>query len=183
MAVDLVSTAAQFALTCLCQVVNANPNPPAECCMRLPGEVAMDMSVFTDMCCEGLAYVNVGDMWPVGSSGFPNQDTDRQADGCLPTSWGVELKMGIMRCAPVIGATDLDPPTCAQYTAAAAQNLVDAQSLRQAACCLFKVLSTEPQLHGLSRVITRQVAGGIQGGCIERYVTFQFEIPSYCDGC
>ncbi len=183
MAVDLVPTVAQLALECLCQAASANPNPPAECCLRLPGDPVMDFSQFTDKCCEGLAYVSVGDMWAVGSSGFPNMDSDRQADGCMPTSWGSELRIGIMRCTPTIGETDLDPPTCAQYTAAALQNMVDAQTLRQAACCLFKVFPTEAQLHGLSRVIARQTAGEAQGGCIERYMMFQFEFPVYCDGC
>lgn len=183
MAVDLVPTVASLALTCLCQVVNAAANPPAECCLRLPGSPAMDFSAFTDKCCEGLAYVSMGDMWPIGSSGFPNTDTDRQADGCVPTSWGVELRMGIIRCVPTVGETDLDPPTCAQYTAAALQNMIDAQSLRQASCCFFQVLPTELQERGMGRVIGRQTASEAQGGCIERYVTIHFEIPAYCDGC
>lgn len=181
MAVDLVPASAALILACLCEAVNSAANPPAECCLRLPGDPVMDFSIYEDKCCSGLAYVAIGDMWPTGQGGFPNQDLIRQAAGCPPPSWAVEARLGVMRCKPV--GTDTEPPTCAQYTVAAHQDWVDAQSLRRAACCAFHVLKTSPQMVGMGVVIGRMQSYAPQGGCSDRWLTVQFEVPADCDGC
>jgi hypothetical protein len=182
MAVDLTPTIAALLLECLCEAVNANANPPAHCCYRLPGEVAMDADMYTNLCCQGLAYVSVSDFW-VSSNSFPEQDIIRQAQArCAPPSWGVELKMGIIRCAPV--GTDTTMPTCADFLVAHTQSLVDAQSLRQAACCFRNNFpNLDPQLDGMSVVISRQTANTPQGGCFERSMQISAQFPTACDGC
>ena len=182
MAVDLVPAAVQLVLTCLCEAVNTAPHPPAECCLRQgSGGPLMDFSATVDKCCEGLAYVGVGDMWPVGTGGFPSQDIVRQADGCSPTSWAVEVRVGILRCAPV--GTDTEPPTCAEYTAATVQAMYDAQSIRRAVCCAFSVLKSDPQMLGMGVVIGRLQSPGPQWGCSDQWLQLQFEVPAVCDGC
>ncbi len=182
MAVDLVPTLANLLKECLCQVVNSRDNPPAECCLRLPGDVAMDSSQYTDYCCLGLAYVSVGDMW-VSADSFPEQDIVRQATSdCPPPSWGVDMKVGIQRCAPT-GDEAGNPPTCEQWTASALQDMVDAQSLRMVACCFRNVYQTVEQEVGMSLVIGRITGGSPQGGCKERTMNLQVQFPSACDGC
>lgn len=176
---------AAFLKQCLCDSLALHPNPPLECCLRLPGDVVMDMSLTEDFCCAGLAYVQVGDEWP-SSVSFPEQDINRQATSrCAPPSWGVDLKFGVLRCVPSHGPLGPDqPPTCEQWTSAAIQQMTDSQALRQAACCFRSGFPTSnPQLDGMSIVIGRMSGGQAQGGCSDRYMTVQVQIPSVCDGC
>lgn len=184
MAVDLVPTVAAVLKSCLCEAFALNPAPPLFCCYRLPGEVAMDMDINRDLCCDGLAYVQVGDMW-VSSNSFPEQDIVRQAQAkCGPPSWGFDLKFGILRCVPVVGETENDFPTCAQWDAAAAQQMADSASLRQAACCFRNAfLALSGQYVGMSVVIGRMGGGSPQGGCSDRFMAAQVQIPTVCDGC
>lgn len=180
---DTLMEAIALALkTCLCDAVAVQENPPLNCCYRLAGDVAFDASMYQDLCCEGLAYVSFGDNWPSADS-FPETDIIRQARGsCPPPSWGIEFKIGIIRCAPV--GADLSMPTCEQWTAAAIQAMADAKALRTAACCFRAGYeSIDPQLDGMSVVIGRQSANTPQGGCVERSMLLQVQIPSVCDGC
>jgi hypothetical protein len=184
-AVDLVPLIATLAKACLCEALAIRPNPPALCCYRPPGDGVMDFSLYEDMCCHGLAYVQVGDMWPSADS-FPEQDINRQAKAkCAPPSWGFEVKIGVLRCVPVIGPTENEPPTCEQYETAFLQALSDSAALRAAACCFLAGFNgtLDPQLDGMSFVIGRMTGGQTQGACSDRNMSFQIQIPSACDGC
>lgn len=157
---------AQAALNCLTIAVTGNPNPPNLICYRVGQEVAYDAAQFDDLCCEGLAYVSMGDVYPSVSS-FPDQDIIRQVDGnCVPPAWAVEFRMGIVRCAPVGDANF--PPSCADWNAAFVQSAQDSQALRAAVCCLRSWLSTSTQFLGMSMVIQRQTQSNPSGGCMER---------------
>ncbi len=169
---------AEALLTCLCTAAEARPRPPQHCCFRIGEEVAHDADMFTDLCCEGLAYVSVGDIYPVVDS-FPEQSIVTQADQvCSFPSWAVNLRAGIVRCAPV--GTDTTMPTCAEWNVAALQNMYDAQSLASGVCC-FKQdwLQLEP---GLSVVIGPNSTTVPQGGCVERFVTIQVQ-TTVCPTC
>jgi hypothetical protein len=168
---------ATLLLDCLCTAVSGNANPPAHCCLRVGDQVVHDADISTDLCCEGLAYVTVGDIFPVVDS-FPEQSIVSQANQvCSFPSWAVNLRMGIVRCAPVGGNL---MPTCAEWTATTIQNLVDAQSLATAACC-FKEnwLILEP---GLSVTIGPNSTVPPQGGCLERFVTLIAQ-TTVCPAC
>lgn len=182
MADTLMEAIALYLKNCLCTATEAQDNPPANCCYRLAGDVAFDASITQDLCCEGLAYVSFGDNWPSADS-FPETDIIRQARSqCAPPSWGVSFKIGIIRCSPV--GTDVSMPTCEDWTAAAMQAMADAKSLRTAACCFRDGYTTiDPQLDGMSVVIGRQTANTPQGGCVERSMTIDVQVPSVCDGC
>lgn len=184
MAVDLVLTVAALLKQCLCDAFEANPVPPSECCYQLPGEPVMDFGVNENICCDGRAYVSVGDEW-VSVNSFPEQDIVRQANSvCAPPSWGVDLRAGILRCVPVMGPTEGSAITCDQWDAAFLQQAYDSQSLRQAACCFRNAfVNLGSQYEGMSVVIGRMAGGQPQGGCSDRYMNFQFQIPSSCDGC
>lgn len=184
MAVDLVPLIAALAKSCLCDALAVRPNPPLECCYRPPGDVILDFSMYVDKCCQGLAYIQVTDEWP-SSDSFPEQDIVRQAQSrCLPPSWGVGLSMGILRCTPIIGETENEPPTCAMYGDAFTQAASDSAALRAAACCFARNFNNlDAQLAGMSLVIGRMTGGVAQSGCSDRKMDFQFQIPSNCDGC
>ena len=174
----IVQPLAEALLACLCEAVQEQANPPQNCCLRVGTEVAADMDVFRDLCCEGLAYVALGDQW-VSVNSFPEQDIVRQANTqCGIGAWAVELKVGIMRCVPT--GTNNEMPTCTEWTAAAINNIADAKSLRRAACCFIAYLREAPLLEGLSVVVNRQIQAPVQGGCTERSMSISVQIPN-CD--
>jgi hypothetical protein len=176
---DLVQPIADLLLSCLCTEVQRADNPPANCCFRVGTEITQDVDLFHDLCCEGLGYVALGDIYPSVNS-FPDQDIIRQANSrCGIVSWAVNFKVGIIRCSPV-GGPNGEMPSCVDWTSAAQQNFVDAQVLRSVACCFLAALPNLPSMNGMSVVVNRQIQSNPQGGCIERYMTFDVQIPN-CD--
>ena len=166
-------------LDCLCTAVNLNPNPPQNCCLRIGTEVTQDAAQYEDLCCQGLGYVLLGDMYP-SSTSFPSQDIIRQANTvCSPPAWAVELKAGIIRCAPT--GDGFNFPHCDEWNEAAIQNIYDAQSLRRAACCFRDfIVNNDDLFAGMSVVMERQTQGPVQGGCVERSFSMAVQIPN-CD--
>lgn len=176
---DLTVSVTNLLLDCLCTAVQERANPPAVCCLRVGTEAAMDADFISDLCCQGLAYVMPGDAFP--SYQFPNQDITRQAEvNCGIVSWGIEFRAGIMRCVPV-GDDMGNMPTCDDWTTSAWQSLLDSTSLRRFACCAPPTLrSNLPALDGLSIIAGRIQQGMVQGGCVERFITMQVQIPGDC---
>jgi hypothetical protein len=167
------------ALACLTSVTAALPFPPGLVCYRV-GEAAHDIDQLQDLCCDGFAYVQLGDTFP-SSSSFPEQDIIRQANTvCPPPAWAQALKLGIVRCVPVMGE-DGSMPTCTEWTEAFQKNVVDTIALRRVACCLRQWLvgQTGP-LFGMSMVIERQVQGAPLGGCVERTLNLTLQMMN-CD--
>jgi hypothetical protein len=178
---------AQMLLNCLRTSVEANPNVPSHISFRIGDQVGHDFGPMVDECCEGLAYVSMGDVVP--SVTAPAADVERQAAAkCSPPSWVVTLKAGIVRCAPA-GQDDGDPPTDVEWTNAFIQSANDSQALRKAACCFRNciVTSDDFNLLGMSVVIDAQTQGPVSGGCMERFFTVRFQIPNQdccpCSGC
>lgn len=164
-------------LGCLCAAVQERPGAPEHCCYRIGIEAAGDADMFTDLCCQGLAYVMPGDAWP--SDVFPNMDIVRQAQSqCDLPSWVQEFRLGIMRCAPA--GTDTTMPTCAEWNAAALQNMYDAESLERAVCCFRPQAWDLPMMDGMGIVVNRLQQGPVQGGCVERWLTVQVQLPAQC---
>lgn len=182
---DPMTTVVAAALDCLTEAVNYYPNPPDHICMRVGTEVAQDIDSYIDLCCEGLAYVMLGDTWPTNM--FPDLDVRRQSDtACGPPAWAQSLKLGIVRCAPIASDEVGSMPTCDQWNEAGQQNIYDAAALRRATCCLRSWFhsQTGANFYGMSIVIDRQAQGPVQGGCVERAVTLQVEFPNFnCVGC
>lgn len=164
------------ALECLCNNVSAIPNPPAICCFRVGTEIIHDAGFSIDQCCEGIAYVALGDAFP-SSQSFPEQDIVRQSESqCKPPTWGLYLKVGLIRCIPVGGIEPLD---CAGWNAAALQNIYDTTALLRTSCCIRDyVIHQEARFLGMSAVIDRHVQGNPLGGCIERSFTMPIQIPN-----
>lgn len=181
MAEDLfVGPLATQLLACLCEQTQLQPNPPQHCCYRVGTEIAHDAGPWADMCCEGIAYVALGDTFP-SSQSFPEPDQVRQANTqCAPPSWAQVFRVGIIRCAPM-GDDQGNPPTCEDWNAAFAQNVYDGLTLRRAQCCMRDwIRSNEGLFLGMSVVMDRQVQGSPLGGCVERYFTITIQFPN-CD--
>lgn len=167
-------------LACLCAEVQNQPNPPLHCCYRVGVEIAHDAGPWADQCCEGIAYVALGDTYP-SSDAFPEQDVIRQSNAvCSPPSWAQRFKVGIIRCAPV-GQDDGSPPTCDDWNAAALQTIYDGLTLRRVQCCMREwVRANEGLFLGMSIVMERQVQGTPLGGCVERNFGIVVQFPN-CD--
>jgi hypothetical protein len=178
-----VNTVLDWAMLCLTTAVTGNPNPPENLCRRLDLQVAHDADLYTDLCCEGLAYVSFGDVFPSFSS-FPEHDIGNQnlRGPCGIPAWAVAVRMGIVRCVP--SGTDTEMPTCADWDAVSRQQADDSQALRAAACCLRQRIvdtSDTPGIFwGMSATIGTQQQVQLQGGCVERNVTVMVQIPN-CD--
>lgn len=180
MADTQIISLAQAFLDCLCPAVSGNPNPPQYCCFRVGTEIPHDMGFTIDECCQGVAYVSMGDVWPSAAS-FPENDVVRQSNAvCAPPAWGVQFKAGIIRCLPTSDRLG-NPISCAEWTAGFVQQAHDSQALRRAACCFRSwVRNNTGEFLGMSVVIGRQSATNPLGGCIERFVTVDVQMMN-CD--
>jgi hypothetical protein len=167
-------------LACLCEAAASRPGAPQHCCYRVGQQVAHDADMFTDLCCEGLAYVSLGEIYPVVDS-FPEQSIVTQANQvCSFPSWAVSLKAGIVRCVPTMGETELSMPSCTDWNTAVVQQIYDVQSLAEATCCFKQTwYSDQP---GMSVVIGPNSSTDPEGGCVERFVTLQVQ-TTVCPDC
>lgn len=160
------------ALACLTTALNANPNPPDNFGFRVEFEPPEELWP-EDLCCQGLGYVAVGDVWPSTVS-FPEADIVQQVRGnCPPAAWGVQLKLGIMRC--VSGELNVSQ---ADEDSAFYQDLDDIFALEKAACCLrdYFMATNSPWL-GFNVIIERMVKT-VQGGCKDRYMPISIQTPN-----
>lgn len=178
---DFVPTIAAALLDCLCTNVAGMSLPPQHCCYRVGLEVAHDAGPNVDLCCEGLAYVALGDTFPV-STGFEADITRQSTAPCAPPMWGQKFRVGIVRCVPVFDPeTMADPPTCADWNAAAAINWEDSWALRRTACCFRTWMRAQTgALLGMTLMIEGQTQSSPQGGCVERYISVGMTFPN-CD--
>lgn len=175
---DLITELSAALLSCLCTAVSGNPGPPQHCCYRVGTEPVHDISLEgqIDLCCEGLGYVLVRDVYPSTES-FPDNDIVRQAQAkCVPATWAVGYRVGIVRCVP-------DNSDCDANNAAFTQNVYDIQSINEAMCCFRDFVNESTTFLGMSLVIERQVQGSTSGGCTERYVNLVAQIPNLDCGC
>lgn len=179
---DFAYAIGQALLACLQTNVVTISVPPQHVRLAIGDEQAHDIGLTADLCCEGLAYVALGDTYPSTES-FPEEDIIRQVSGsCHPAAWAQIYKVGIIRCAPVsAGPNSVDPPTDAQWTAAALLNYEDTAALRRTACCFRAWMAGQTDvLVGMSVVIQRQQQSTPAGGCVERTLTLAAQFPN-CD--
>lgn len=164
------------ALTCLCNTATAAPSPPAHCSFRIGNEVIHDLGLDGDFCCEGLAYVTLVRVYP-SSEDFPQEDIAYQSRSrCGPLSWGVDLKLGLVRCAPVSQGNQVIPDT--EWEAATLQGIYDTQTLITAACCVRNwVIGGSAAFDGMSSIMGSVTEGTPNGGCVERYLDLTVQMP------
>ena len=171
---SLITELSAALLNCLCTAVSGMPaaDRPQHCCYRVGTEPVHGVSLDQiDLCCEGLAYVIVGDVYPSIES-FPDNDIVRQIQGnCYPPAWAVAFRTGIVGCVP-------DDDDCATNNAAFTANLYRVQALNQAMCCFRAFINTSTTFMGMNLVIERQVQGSTSGGCTDRYVNLVAQIPN-----
>jgi hypothetical protein len=174
---DYVLTLSEQLLNCLCTAVSGMPadDRPRHCCYRVGTEpvhdVELDQMHPRDLCCEGLAYVLLRDVYP-SSESFPDNDIVRQIQGgCAWPAWAIGFRIGILGCLP----PSFD---CAPNNAAYLTNLRRMEAINAAVCCFRDYIRVSDTFAGFNLVIERQVQGSTSGGCTERYVNLTAQIPN-----
>lgn len=144
-------------LDCLTDAVSFISIPPLRKAIRAGAAVAFDISQNTNECCDGLAWVREGDIFP--SSDFPTADTT--ANKCLPV-WAFELEIGIIRCAPV--GTINDTVTDDEHLQTALLLSEDIAAIRRALCCFIDAWEYAVAIGRIAKV-------GPEGGCMGNLAT------------
>lgn len=174
---QIILPLANALLDCLETTAGANPDPPANFCLRAGTLVIHDVDAQASVdttCCPGLGYVRIGRVFP-SSVDFPAPDP--RSEKCLSLARALELTMGIVRCVPGMGTPE--GPDCTDWTSAATHDANDIQALFDAVCCwtgtdAFKTIRGRPFSIVESNVVQ-------SGDCIERFLTILVQI-SKC-GC
>lgn len=170
MADSLLLPYAQQLLACLCGELDNNPDPPANCCMRVGDFVIQDVDLQTGLdkvCCPGTAYVSIGAVFP--SSSFPEQDESYTK--CQPLQWTAQLTMGVVRCIPHFGTTS--GPDCDDWTLAAQHDVNDLNAMMHAVCCWSAAYPRR-------QFLIQQSAPRMTADCIERMMQVLISVPKCC---
>lgn len=126
-----LTTVVLAVLECLRTQVAALDNPPANIMLRPGDRTEALLSMFRDECCEGLAWVRPGPVYP-STINFPEQD--QVVTNCGPERWASMLEIGLVRCAPTPDAESL--VSADEWNAATMQILEDSAALRRTLYCL-----------------------------------------------
>lgn len=118
-------------LTCLDQAIEKLETPPKNIGLRPGDSVAFYVSRMRDECCEGLAWVRVVSVAPSSTNQWPNPDILPQK--CNTLRYAVVLEMGIVRCAPASGASEI--PSQEQWDNLTETILDDMAAMQNAVCC------------------------------------------------
>lgn len=157
----MVMPLARQLLECLEQEMAKVESPPRYVQLRTGAVVDHLLSVSSDECCDGLAWVRPALFYP-SSSTFPIQDTAPLPKGV--SSWALTLELGAIRCAPTPDADRI--PTSDEWDAVTQAVMDDAAAMRRAICCFID------DQHGRARnVLPGQwtpipVSGGCAGGTL-----------------
>lgn len=169
------------ALACLDATYPVSEYKPARFEYRVGTSVTYDMDQFDDICCAGIGYVMVGEVYP-SSTSFPEQDSVRQANSiCAPAAWAQRITVGIIRCIPTVIDEQGSMPTSDDWLLAYFKNVADTIALRRTACCVRAWMQDQTGLLlGMSMAIETQNQQSPQGGCVERTMTLAVQYPN-CD--
>ena len=153
--------AAQALLGFLAQALMDHSDPAMHIEIRSGSEVVFDLSQNEDLCCEGLAWVRMGNATP----GFPG--TDATVRHCVIPVWSLQLEMGIVRCAPV--GSDTEIVTASEHATVAALLAEDFMAMRRALCLWHAA-------HGYDYTLGPWTPVGPAGGCVGSTITVTAQI-------
>lgn len=137
---------------CLCAELCEDGPEPCFCGV-LPGDayIAEYVGNCADKC--GSAWVRLVAAYPSVTAGQPDQEVRR-----CGTSLGLEIEVGVLRCAPAPDSRG-EPPPPGAVLAAADQQFADMILMR-------KVISCCPELQAFDYVLGTYTPAGPQGGLV-----------------
>jgi hypothetical protein len=150
------------------------PTPGNFCFRANEAPITDDLDPMTgeDLCCQGLGWVRIGNTFP--SSNFPEPDTD--ATKCFPTSWALELEVGLLRCYVPAGQEHM--ADCAQHTDNAIADSLALRILQETACCFGREIDKISR--GRLWLIQGITVNGPRGNCIDRTMNLLVQSPKCC---
>jgi len=162
---DRIQDLAELLLDCLCSKLAVRPNPPAQCCLRFGTDVPQDV-LPEDVCCQGLGFVRLGQMF-ASSQNFPEPDVP---DNCAGQMWAVELEMGVLRCG--------NPTECEDWTSGSVQHFSDRWAMVEAICCFRDRLMAQSMAPSI--LIGEGQPLAVEGNCAGATQTITVQIPGPC---
>lgn len=144
---------------------------PQNFCIVPGTEIAEDVDPIagTDLCCDGLGWVRIGDPYP--SSNFP--EPDAVTTKCFPVAWAQPYEVGILGCYP---SGQLAALTCAQKNQLAVEDAARIQALKKAACCYGDTVRQRGRLWTIQSIGVQ----GPRGNCISRVMSIVIQLPKCC---
>jgi hypothetical protein len=116
---------------CLCQQIVTDGSPPVCFCEVVPGDGAVAEYFNCTPTCTGMAWVRLSSSYPATSVGTPDTNV-----GNCGKERGMEVELGILRCVPSLATRDGRPVPAAAVNEAAAQQMLDMETLfRAVECC------------------------------------------------
>lgn len=146
--------------------------PVGNFCLIPGSEIAEDVDPITgsDLCCEGLAWVRIGDAYP--SSNWP--EPDATLSKCWPVQWAQRYEVGILGCYP----SSEHMLTCAQKGEYALQDAARLEALKQVFCCFAQ--KKEMTRTARNWTIESIAVQGPRGGCVSRVASVIVQLPKCC---
>jgi hypothetical protein len=158
------------------QFPHAGLPTPGNFCMIAGEAISEDIDpiVGTDLCCEGMGWVRIGDRYP--SSNFPAPDPVLK--GCLPVAWAQPMDIGLLGCYQPGGEPHM--ASCEEKTEQAVFDLERLNVLNQVACCFQDKLKDDPNMRGKLWTVTGLTVSGPRGNCISRIMSVVVQIGKCC---
>lgn len=149
---------------------------PENFCLQAGEQISEDIDpmVGTDLCCEGLGWVRIGNTYP--SSNFPTPDP--VTTKCLPLGWAQEFEVGLLGCYHPGG--DPSMASCTEHTEQAVADAARLEVLRNVACCFDAATQQDSKTRGRLWTVQGIAISGPRGNCISRVMTILYGIGKCC---
>jgi hypothetical protein len=167
---------AQQLLACFTTQLNTQASPPKYIQLRLGQETGPLVGANVDECCAGLAWVRIANIFPSWDS-FPAPDNTWLP--CGPLAYAVVLEMGVAFCMPWSTSDDtfdnVDPPSTADWSTAAATQMVHQTLMRRTAACCWRPTQR--------RAVGEWTPLPVEGGCTGGKLLVTVSVPAPCADC
>jgi hypothetical protein len=167
---------AQELLACFTEQLSQLADPPKYVQLRLGQETGPLIGPNIDECCSGLGWVRISSIYPSWDS-FPGPDNTWLP--CGPLAYAVVLEMGVAFCMPWSDSGDtldnIDPPSAADWSTAAATQMVHQTLMRRTAACCFRPTQR--------RAVGEWSPLPVEGGCTGGKLLVTVSVPAPCADC
>lgn len=168
---DLLWPHLELLKSCLCLELESSVGGPVCRCAIMAGAQAA-----FDNCCQGTAWVIVGQTFP--ASTFPVPDTGLIR--CDTHAMAASIEIGVVRCAPTVNDYGEPPTVEAIEESARIVHSDRVRMMKAVRCCFREALGCDEVNFGPWTAIDNQ--GGCVGGSMTLSVAFNtFGCDCYCD--
>lgn len=163
-------------LACFTDQLAELASPPKYIQLRVGQETGPLIGPNTDECCAGLAWVRISGIVPSWDN-FPAADNTWLP--CGPLAYAVALEMGVAFCMPWSTTDETidnqDPPSTADWAAAANMQMVHQTLMRRTAKCCWRPTQR--------RAVGEWSPLPVEGGCTGGKLLVTVSVPAPCADC